>query len=165
MNPTPATFPRLKAVCILACILACTLLIGCSSDTAPTQKLEQRSLAGTAWQITEMWDVVTGSDMSSPVNPDLTFEFELHEDGTLTGRTPLNDISGTWTTDDSAIRILLDERKITEAEDEFFELQTADFSMGTSLVNATKFLVGSDGATLSLFDSSGRMLLKADELK
>jgi len=99
--------------------------------------------------------------MAKDVDPQFMLTVQFNEDGSVSGSTPLNTLEGRWSTESSTISISLNDRTVSEVDDSQTYLLMTDFSIGTALVEARKFLLSSDGRTLSLFDSDGRMVLRA----
>jgi len=150
-------------ITILALSLSC--ISGCSTPDPPVETSAQPSLAATSWRVIEMIDTNSGSEIAREVNEDLTMEFQLNSDGTVTGNTPLNQLSGHWRAEGSSLTISLDDREIHEADDEQLELLINDFSMGSALVDADRFLLEDDGRILMLFDSTGRMVMRCEAIR
>ena len=149
--------------CVFLPIILLVLFVasGCTSQAPDTTPQAVPSLAGTAWVVTEMIDQTTGSEMAKDVDPQFMLTVQFNEDGSVSGSTPLNTLEGRWSTESSTISISLNDRTVSEVDDSQTYLLMTDFSIGTALVEARKFLLSSDGRTLSLFDSDGRMVLRA----
>ena len=113
-----------------------------------------------------MLDVaVEGSDMAREVSSKFDLVFTLNADSTIVGSSPLNTLTGVWRTEGSRITIVLDDREVFEAPDEDLEILMVDFSMGSGLVDSDRFLVSDEGQTLSLFDSTGRMVMRCKAIE
>jgi hypothetical protein len=145
---------------VTICLLSALFLCGCKTDNNVTVDKVPDSLADTSWTEVELLHLERDSEMASGVPADMPFDFSLLKDGTLVGETPLNKISGRWTTTGSGISITLEDRDIDNIGgmgDQY--LLVIDYSMGNALVNAKVFLLDDDASTLSLYDDSGRMVM------
>jgi hypothetical protein len=165
------TSTRIQTAGILVlCVLLAIALIACDNQASRrTGKTGEphADLTNTKWQVVEMIDVTTGSDMAKEFDNTEAMEIAFSADGSLCVQTPLNTLSGAWKTDGSSLEITLGEPKVVSADYKGdYQLLIIDGSMGTALVQAQSYLLAADGqsALLSLFDEQGRMVMRCRAL-
>ncbi|MCL2492329.1 MAG: hypothetical protein FWE87_06280 [Coriobacteriia bacterium] len=162
----PYNKPRILLFLLVACTVLITInLSACTQSDGVTIATDRPSLSGSSWQVVEMLDLSTGSDLAREVDSGFDLVFDLNADGTVSGKTTLNELDGQWQTDGASIDISLGPREVVDVDDEELQLLMIDYSMGTVLVEADRFLLSDDANILTLFDNSGRMVMRAEAIK
>jgi hypothetical protein len=158
--------PRVTLLLITVCLVIFGFgTLGCSDDDTVIISSPQVSLEDTAWRVVELLDYSLDSNLVRPTKPEHSLLLRFNSDGTLDATTPLNELTGRWSVEGSSISFTLGERTVTEVDDEFLELLIADYSFGTALLEAERYLFRNDGQELALFDSSGTMIVRCEALR